>query len=84
METKPTFNPSEERKKFFNLLAEKLDVSHVISFCGPEGIGKSASILAFFKVYIRLYFYLNLKKLMECFDNNDTDKVQELILRELP
>ena len=83
IDTNATFIFTKERKDFFNFLDKKLNECDVISFCGPEGIGKSVSILAFFKLKIYQYYYINLKKLMEYYYKNDIDKIQELLLREL-
>ena len=86
MKSKPVFNFTKERRDFFKFLSEELNNNNnIISICGPEGIGKTASILAYFKTNgsIYLYFYVNIKTLFECFKNKDINKYQKLILNEL-
>ena len=44
-----TFKYSDERKQFFEFLEKEIDEKQLIPLCGPKGIGKTISILAFFR-----------------------------------
>ena len=85
MDSNPTFCLTEDRKYFFDYMQKELKSNNFICICGPEGIGKSASILAFFKKNLSLYsyFYLNIRKLNELYEIKDTNNIQKLILKEL-
>ena len=85
MDYNPTFCLTQDRKYFFDYMQKELKSNNFICICGPEGIGKSASILAFFKKNLSLYsyFYLNIRKLNELYEIKDTNNIQKLVLKEL-
>ena len=85
MDSNPTFCLTQDRKYFFDYMQKELKSNNFICICGPEGIGKSASILAFFKKNLSLYsyFYLNIRKLNELYEIKDTNNIQKLVLKEL-
>ena len=78
---KPYFEYSKERQNFFHFLNEELNRKSFIGICGPEGIGKTASILAFCKInYFQTYFYFNIKAMIKNMD--DIKKIVEIISNE--
>ena len=78
---KPFFELSKEREEFFKFLKEELKGNNIIGLCGPEGIGKTASILAFCKTnYLTGYFYFNIKAIVKHLD--DISKILEIISNE--
>ena len=58
------FNLTKERKEFFELLDNKLKSNNIfLPICGPEGIGKTSSILAFCRIkIITNYLYFNARE----------------------
>ena len=85
MKSNPTFKFTKKREEFFSFLDNKLNTSTLIPFCGPEGIGKTISILAFFrKKQLKYnYVYCNLKKLYHYFLEKDNKSMSELMIKEL-
>ena len=82
---KPTFKLTKERNEFFEYLQKELKYKNLISFCGPKGIGKTISIIAFFRNYKEKYnyFYCNIKKLFKYYSENNMIKAKYLMLKEL-
>ena len=57
MEIGPKYKKTNERKEFFDFLENEIkNEINFIPLCGPEGIGKTTSILAFFKENRSDYF----------------------------
>ena len=58
------FNLTKERKEFFELLDNKLKSNNIfLPICGPEGIGKTSSILAYCRIkIITNYLYFNARE----------------------
>lgn len=77
---KPYFEFSTDRKNFFEYLINELKQNNFIGLCGPEGIGKTASILAFCKTINLSYFYFNIKAIIKNFDL--PSKILEIISNE--
>ena len=77
---KPYFEYSSERKEFFQYLENELKINNFIGLCGPKGIGKTTSILAFCRIKSYSYFYFNIKTIIKNFDNKS--KVLEIIANE--
>ena len=82
---KPTFKLTKERNEFFEYLQKELKYKNLISFCGPKGIGKTISIIAFFRNYKEKYnyFYCNINKLFKYYSENNMIKAKYLMLKEL-
>ena len=74
---KPYLEYSTERKNFFALLDNGLKENNFIGICGPEGIGKTASILGYCKIKNFDYFYFNTKAIFKYLNN--TTKLLEII-----
>ena len=75
---------SKERKEFFKFLSDEIKNNNkFICICGPEGIGKSTSILAFCRMNLSdyYYFYFNVKILNKFL--NKKDKIKDIIIKEL-
>ena len=81
----PIFKYTKERKEFFTFLDDEIGTSNLIPICGPEGVGKTISIMAFFrKNFLKYhYIYCNLRKLFYCFTSKDNNAIKDIILKEL-
>ena len=79
------FNYTNERETFFNYLDLKLKNSNVfLPICGPEGIGKTSSILAYCKMKLRYhYFYFNVRTFYELLQANNEEEIKNLLIAEL-
>ena len=84
-ESNPTFKYTNERKQFFEFLENEIEENQLIPICGPEGIGKTISILAFFRErqYEYNYIYCNMKKLYYFFCNKNLLHLKKLMINEL-
>ena len=86
IKTDPKFKITDERTDFFIFLENEIKNNNkFIPLCGPEGIGKTTSILAFFKENKANYFYyyVNIKKIYECLENRDIKCLKKIIINEL-
>lgn len=77
------FLNTKERKEFFEFLNEKLKTQRLLAICGLEGIGKTASILAYLKYYEPSYFYFNIKSINKRLEKKDKNEVKKILLREM-
>jgi len=79
------FNYTEERRNFFKLLDYKLlEKNLFLPICGPEGVGKTSSILAYCRIKLRQdYFYYNTKIFAEFLKNNNPEEIRHLLIKEL-
>lgn len=79
------FNYTNERKSFFEYLDSKLTQNNIfIPICGPEGIGKTSSILAYCKMKIEsYYFYYNVRTFSDLLKNNKKEEIKQLLIEEL-
>ena len=84
-ESKPIFKYTKERKLFFSFLEDEINESQLIPLCGPEGIGKTISILTFFRQrkHLYKYIYCNLKKLYYYFIKKNTSDIKNIMINEL-
>ena len=83
--SEPTFKYTNERVEFFKFLEKEIEQKELIPLCGPEGIGKTISILAFFKEknINYNYFYCNLKKLFNLFKEQNMQLIKQIMIYEL-
>ena len=79
------FNLTKERIDFFNLLTKELKKKKLfLPICGPEGIGKTSSILAFCRINIKFhYFYYNIRAFSELMKENNNDEIIKMLREEL-
>jgi len=79
------FNLTKERQEFFKYLDEKLkETSVFLPLCGPEGIGKTSSILAYCKVRLKQdYFYYNARVFNELLKDNKENEIKNTLVQEL-
>ena len=79
------FNFTEEREKFFEYLDSELKNSGVfLPICGPEGIGKTSSILAYCKMKIEYhYFYFNVRTFWQLLKTNNEEEIKNILIVEL-
>ena len=79
------FNYTTERKEFYELLESKLKQKYAfLPICGPEGIGKTTTILGYCKVTLKSdYFYFNAKTISELIRLNDNEGIKNLLIEEL-
>ena len=79
------FNYTDERKTFFEYLDSELKNSNVfLPICGPEGIGKTCSILAYCKMNLKFnYFYYNVRTFYDLLKANNEEKIKNLLIAEL-
>ena len=86
IEIDPKFKKTIERKEFFKFLENEIkNNNNFIPLCGPEGIGKTTSILAFFKENRSdyFYYYANIKKINEYCKNRNIASLRKIIIKEL-
>ena len=79
------FNLTKERKDFFELLDDKLKTNDIfLPICGPEGIGKTSSILAYCRIKIQNnYLYFNARAFSELFKENNEKEIKNMLSNEL-
>ena len=77
------FLSTDKRKEFFNFLNNKLLTNNYLALCGLEGIGKTASILAYLKYYQPAYFYFNVKTIDKLLAAKETCTIKKILLREM-
>ena len=77
------FVKTDERSNFFQFLEMHLSHNRKLALCGLEGIGKTASILAYLKCYKLLYFYFNVKTIDRLLKQNEKQKIIKILLREM-
>ena len=78
------FNLTEKRKTFFQLLDSEIKKNILVSIAGPEGIGKTVSILAYCKIKIKFfYFYYNVKVFWKLLVENNNKEIKKLLIEEL-
>ena len=79
------FNYTDERKDLFNYLDLELKNNYTfIPICGPEGIGKTSSILAYCRMKLKKdYFYYNARVFSESLKSNNHEEIQKLLIEEL-
>ena len=77
------FINTTKRKEFFKFLDDELVNSDYIALCGLEGIGKTASILAYLRYSTKSYFYFNIKAIDKLLVNRDISTIRKILLREL-
>ena len=77
------FSMTEQRKEFFEFLNNQLSENQNLSLCGLEGIGKTASILAYLKYTNKTYFYYNIKTINKLLENNEIEKIKEILMKEM-
>lgn len=85
LNSNPIFKYTKERKEFFHFLNNEIGENSLIPFCGPEGIGKTISIMAFCRKYRYLYGYIycNLSKLIYLYNLNNYTEIKKIIIQEL-
>ena len=85
LNSNPIFKYTNERKEFFDFLINEIGENSLIPICGPEGIGKTISIMAFCKKYRHLYGYIycNLRKLIYLYNSNNHTEIKKIIIQEL-
>ena len=80
---KEFFLNTDERKDFFKFLNDKIVSNKYLALCGLEGIGKTASILAYLKYYsLNSYFYFNVKAIEKLLLNNQIEEIRKILLTE--
>ena len=80
------FNLTEERKNFFSFLDEKLKEEDLfLPICGPEGIGKTSSILAYCRIKFEAanYFYYNVRAFYDLMKENKKKEIKKMLIEEL-
>lgn len=77
------FLNTDERKEFFSFLDDKLLEHKYLAICGLEGIGKTASILAYLKYSTNSYYYFNIKTVDNLLANNEISKLRDILLKEM-
>ena len=77
------FVNTEKRKKLFEFLNNKLKYNNYLALCGLEGIGKTASILAYLKYYKQTYFYFNIKIIDKLLAKKEINTIKKIILKEM-
>ena len=79
------FNLTKERIEFFELLDDKLKSNNIfLPICGPEGIGKTSSILAYCKIkIINNYLYFNARAFSEFLKENNENEIKNMLINEL-
>ena len=79
------FNYTSERKELYEILETELkNKNSFIPICGPEGIGKTTSILGFCRINIKFkYFYFNAKVFSELIKINNRKEIEKLLIEEL-
>ena len=79
------FNYTKERESFFKQLDSELIKKEVfLPICGPEGIGKTSSILAYCRMKIKHdYFYYNVRAFAELLIKNSREEINQLLIKEL-
>ena len=77
------FLNTDKRKKFFEFLNNKLKNNNYLALCGLEGIGKTASILAYLKYYKQTYFYFNVKTIDKLLAEKEIHIIKKIILNEM-
>ena len=77
------FSITEQRKEFFEFLNNKLLEQQYLPICGLEGIGKTASILAYLKYTNKTYFYFNIKTINKLLESNEIEKLREILMKEM-
>ena len=77
------FSNTEERKNFFEFLNKELKNQTLLAICGLEGIGKTASILAYLKYYETSYFYFNIKTINKLLEKKDKNQIINILQREM-
>ena len=81
--TQNFFSTSEQRKEFFAFLDSKLLERKYLPLCGLEGIGKTASILAYLKCSMKTYYYFNIKTIDNLLKYNEVSKLRNILLKEM-
>ena len=79
------FNLTKKREDFFNLLDDKLKSNNIfLPIGGPEGIGKTSSILAYCKIKVKSdYFYFNTRTFYELMKENNKNEIKNILTNEL-
>ena len=81
---KKFFNYTNQRRDFYNRLDTELKSQSFIPLCGPEGIGKTASILGYCRMRIKFgYFYCNIRVFSKLLIEKKYEKIEKLLLEEL-
>ena len=80
---KNNFILTDERSKFFEFLQNTLKKQTIVAICGLEGIGKTATILAYLKCYKMNYYYFNIKTIDKLLKKNEKNTVLKIIVKEL-
>ena len=79
------FNYTNKRKELYEILETELkNKNSFIPICGPEGIGKTTSILAFCRINLKFkYFYYNARVFSELIKINNSKEIEKLLIEEL-
>ena len=77
------FVNTDKRKKLFEFLNDKLQDNNFLALCGLEGIGKTASILAYLKYYKQTYFYFSIKTIDKLLAKKEINTIKKIILKEM-
>ncbi len=79
------FHLTKEREEFFATLDSELKNKYTfLPICGPEGIGKTSSILAYCKMILRKdYFYYNARTFAELLNANNYEEIKKVLIEEL-
>ena len=77
------FINTDQRKEFFKFLDKQLSKQKYLALCGLEGIGKTASILAYLRYSNKNYFYLNIKTVDNLLERNEISKLKDILLKEM-
>ena len=80
---KEYFLNTDKRKILFEFINKKLLDNKILALCGLEGIGKTASILAYLKYYHLKYFYFNVKAIEKKLIKNEISSIKRILLKEL-
>ena len=83
VDKKNFFINTEQRKEFFQFLDNKLLDHKYLALCGLEGIGKTASVLAYLKYSTQTYFYFNVKAIDKLLVNKEISEIRKILLREM-
>ena len=77
------FINTDQRKEFFKFLDKQLLKDKYLALCGLEGIGKTASILAYLRYSNKNYFYFNIKTVDNLLERNEISKLKDILLKEM-